>query len=179
MYTLNASESAASTSVMPMSGILKGSGGIMRRLMSVALIGLVVAGAATVAAAQGVGGSQAPQAGRAGIRGGAGSDSLRGHRGGPGGARGALAGLNLSQTQKDQVKTINKKYAEQFNQLRQANGTNGVQNADAGVRMRTIAEQERAEIRAVLTPDQRTQFDANVARHRGKGKGGRGTNSQR
>ncbi len=154
----------------------------MRRFMSVALIGFAVAGTTTVAAAQRLGGGQAAQAGRAGVRGGAGragADSVRGRHRGPAGARAALAGLNLSQTQKDQIKTINKKYADQFKQLRQADaGNGGAQNADARVRMRTIAEQERAEIRGVLTPEQRTQFDANVAKHRGKGKGGRGTKPQ-
>src|SRR5260370_10243458 len=158
---------------MPISGITKSSGGMMRRFMSVALLGLAVAGTTTVAAAQSVGRGRAAQAGSAGIRGGAGRpDSVRGRHGGPGGARAALAGLNLSQAQRDQVKTINKKYAEQFTQLRQANGTKGAaQNADARVQMRAIAEQERAEIRAVLTPDQPTQFDANLASHPVNGNG--------
>ena len=143
----------------------------MRRFMSVALIGVALAGTTTLAAAQSLGGGQAVQAGRADVRG-SGSDSVRGRRG-PGGARAALAGLNLSPTQKSQIKTINKKYADQFKQLRQANGTNaGAQNANARVQMQAIAERERAEIRSVLTPEQRTQFDANVAKHRGKGRTG-------
>jgi len=143
----------------------------MRRFMSLALIGLAVAGTTTVAAAQGVG--QAPQAGRAGVRGGVGSDSVRGHRGGPRGARAALAGLNLSQQQKTQIQAINKKYADQFKQLRQANGANGAaQNANDRVQIQAIAERERAEIRGVLTPEQRTQFDANVAKMKAKGKRG-------
>ena len=146
----------------------------MRRFMSLALIGLAVAGTTTVAAAQGVG--QAPQAGRAGVRGGAGlavSDSVRGRHGGPRGARAALAGLNLTQEQKTQIRTINKKYADQFKQTRQANGANGAaQNANARVQMQAIAERERAEIRGVLTSEQRTQFDSNVAKQRTKGKSG-------
>jgi Spy/CpxP family protein refolding chaperone len=154
---------------------------MMRRFMSVALIGLAVAGTTTVAAAQGLGGGQAAQAGRAGVRGGAGrADSVRGRRGGPGGARAALAGLNLSQAQKTQIKTINKKYGDQIKQLRQANGTNGgAQNANARVQMQAFAERERAEIRDVLTPAQRAQFDANVAKHRAKGKAGLGTKQKR
>lgn len=143
----------------------------MRRFMSLVLIGLAVAGTTTVAAAQGVG--QAPQAGRAGVRGGLGSDSVRGRRGGRRGARAALAGLNLTQQQKTEIQAINKKYADQFKQLRQANGANGAtQNSTARVQMQAIAERERAEIRGVLTPDQRTQFDANVAKRRSKGKPG-------
>jgi periplasmic protein CpxP/Spy len=146
---------------------------MMRRFMSLVLIGLAVAGTSTVAAAQGVGRGQAAQAGRVGVRGGAGRlDSVRAH-GGRGGARAALAGLKLSQQQKTQIKTINKKYADQFKQLRQANGTKGAaQNANARTQMQAITERERAEIRDVLTPEQRTQFDANVAKHRGKGKTG-------
>lgn len=166
---------------MPMSGITKSSGGMMRRFMSVALIGLAVAGTTTVAAAQGLGGGQAAPASRADVRGGAGgSDSVRGRRGGLGGARAALAGLSLSSTQKSQIKTINKKYANQFKQLRQANGTNaGAQSANARVQMQAIAERERAEIRGVLTPEQRTQFDANVAKQRGKGKASLGGKPER
>jgi Spy/CpxP family protein refolding chaperone len=185
---------------MPMSGITQSSGGMMRRLMSVALIGLAVVGTTTVAAAQERSG-QAAQAGRAGFRGAtldsgrarridslrtargdtawrrAGSDSTRARggrgRGGPPNARAALAGLNLTAAQKNDIKTINKKYADQVKQLRQANGKNGVgQTADGRAQMQAIAERGRAEIRGVLTPQQRTQFDANVAKHRGgKGKG--------
>jgi Spy/CpxP family protein refolding chaperone len=144
---------------MPMSDITQSSGGMMRRLMSVALIGLAVVGTTSVAAAQGSSG-QAAQAGRAGLRGGA-------------NARAALAGLNLTASQKTDIKAINKKYADQVKQLRQANGKAGAgQTADGRAQMQAVAERERAEIRGVLTPQQRTQFDANVAKHRGgRGKG--------
>lgn len=177
----------------------------MRRIMSVAFIGLALAGATTVAAAQGRGrghAGHAGQAGRDGLRGAPfdsararridslrtargdsawrrpDSDSARarGGRGGRGGIGGrALGGLNLTAAQKTEIKAINKKYADQFKQLRQANKNGVGQNPDARAQMQAIAERERAEIRGVLTTEQRTQFDARVAKHRGgKGKGEHG-----
>src|SRR5439155_22798941 len=112
-------------------------GGMMRRFMSAALIGLAVASASTVAAAQSRGGGA--QAGRAGLRGApfdsararridslrtargdtawrrTNSDSTRarggrGRGGPPGMACAALAGLNLTASQKNDIKAINKKY---------------------------------------------------------------------
>ena len=83
-------------------------------------------------------------------------------------ARVALAGLNLTASQKNDIKAINKKYADQFKQLRDANGKNGGQNATDRSQMQAIAQRERAEIRAILTPAQQTQFDANVAKHGGR-----------
>ena len=44
-------------------------------------------------------------------------------------ARVALAGLNLTASQKNDIKAINKKYADQFKQLRDANGKNGGQES--------------------------------------------------
>lgn len=162
----------------------------MRRLMSVALMGFALAGTSTVAAAQ---------AGRAGLRGAPldsaralridslraargdtasrrmAADSTRGRRGpGAENARAALAGLNLTAAQKNDIKSINKKYADQMKQLRAANGKTGVAaSATDRTQMKAIAERERAEVRGVLTTAQQTQFDANIAKHRAgkKGKG--------
>jgi Spy/CpxP family protein refolding chaperone len=172
---------------------------MMRRLMSVALIGFAVAAASTVASAQVSG---RPQASRAGVRGAA-FDSVRSHRidslravrgdsgrrldgdstargrGGMGPAergRAALAGVDLTAAQKKDIKAINKKYAGQFKALRQPNGKqNGPPTAEARAQMQALMERERAETRAVLTPAQQTKFDANVAKAgkgRGKHKGG-------
>jgi len=175
----------------------------MRRLMSVALIGLALASTTTVVAAQGRGRGQA-QAGRAGVRGGAGRargagfdsarvrrmDSVRVARGdtarrrpgmdsprgrGRGGrpgdvmsGRAGLAGVNLTEDQKTRVKAINKKYGDELKELRKANGNDGVgQNAELRAKIQGIAERERDEIRGVLTAEQRVQFDANLAKHRG------------
>jgi Spy/CpxP family protein refolding chaperone len=150
----------------------------MRSFVSVALIGLALAGASTVAAAQS---NAQPEAGRAGVgrarfdstR----SDSARGRgRRGAMGARGALEGINLTEAQKASLKDIHKKYGEQLKTLRQQNqGKAAGQNADARAQFQTVMERERTDIRAVLTPDQRTQFDANVAKMRDHvGKRGKG-----
>src|SRR4051812_31221397 len=148
----------------------------MRSFVSVALIGLALAGASTVAAAQSNG---QPQPDRAGVRaqGRARFDSTRAvrddsgrgraRRGGERGVRGALAGIKLTDGQKASLKDIHKKYGEQLKTLRQQNAGKPVaQNADARAQFKAVMEREQADIRAVLTPDQRTQFDANVAKFR-------------
>jgi Spy/CpxP family protein refolding chaperone len=151
----------------------------MRSFVSVALIGLALAGASTVAAAQS---NAQPQAGRAGVGVGRArfdstrSDSGRGWgRRGAMGDRGALAGIKLTDAEKTSLKDIHKKYGDQLKTLRQQNQGKGAgQNADARAQFQTVMERERADIRAVLTPDQRTQFDANVAKmHDRAGKRGK------
>lgn len=184
----------------------------MRRLLSVALIGLAVAGATAEAEAQGRGG----RAGRAGVdtsrirrvdsvrvaRGDTvrrrGPDSLRQHRmdslraagvldsarrgpggrgpvGLPGGGRGnlALAGIQLNDNEKAAVKTITEKYREELKELRDANQkSTRAQNTQLRAQMQAIMERERAEIRGALTAEHQAQFDANVAKQRGRGAGG-------
>jgi Spy/CpxP family protein refolding chaperone len=135
----------------------------MRRFMSVALIGLAVAGTSTVAAAQANG--QGRVASREGIR--ADSGRALGRRGPRSGARGALAGITLTDVQKASLKDIHKKYGEQMKTLRQQNpGKGAAQNVQARTQFQAIAQREQADIRAVLTPAQQTQYDANVARMR-------------
>src|SRR3954463_7709618 len=163
----------------------------MRNFVSVALIGLTLAGTSAVAAAQS---NAQPQAGRAGVRaeGRARFDSTRAARGDSGrgfgrregregmGARGALQGIKLSDAQKTSLKDIHKKYGEQLKALRAQNkGKAAAQNADTRAQFQAITARERDEIKAVLTPDQRTQFDANVAKMRDRaGKGGKGHNGK-
>jgi Spy/CpxP family protein refolding chaperone len=156
----------------------------MRSFVSVALIGLTLAGTSAVAAAQS---NAQPQAGRAGVRaeGRARFDSTRTARGDSGrgfgrreamGARGALRGIKLSDAQKSSLKDIHKKYGEQLKTLREQNkGKAAAQNADTRAQFQAITARERDDIRAVLTPDQRTQFDANVAKMRDRAaKAGKG-----
>jgi Spy/CpxP family protein refolding chaperone len=175
---------------MPMSGIVN-SGGKMRRFMSVALIGLAIAGTSTVAAAQAAGQGQAGQAGRGGIRGGVGRarfdstrarrmDSVRAARGdsarGRGGRgdmamRGGLAGVKLTDAQKASMKEIHKQYGAELKQLRQQNDGKGTakdatQKAALRAQLKAINDRENAEIRGILTPEQRTRFDANLAKKR-------------
>lgn len=163
----------------------------MRRFFSIALIGATLAAGSAVAAAQGNGQGQAQRAGRPGQRGQ--GDSTRvwqrdttgrrmGRRGPEMAGRAALQGIQLTESQKASLKTIHKKYADQMRQLRQANQpAQGQQrqapNADVRAKVKSIADNERAEIRAILTADQQKQFDANVAKlasRQGKGKGRRG-----
>lgn len=166
----------------------------MYRFMSVAFVGLALAGASTVAAAQSAGQGQPVRAGRAGMRGEAGrarldssrvrqSDSARAARGdtsrvggrrGWAGARGALAGITLTSAQKATLKDIHKKYGAQLKQLRGQNAGQAATSNTQRAQFQSIMEQERAEIRGVLTSDQRGQFDANVAKMRNqKGKHGK------
>jgi hypothetical protein len=192
-------------------------GGTMRRLFSIALVGLALTTVASDASAQGRGrarggrpgtrtadsaavrrldslrtartrgGQDSIRAGRG--RGRPGADSLsrrpdslaarvgRGARPGDiANARGALAGLKLNESEKADVKTITQKYAEELKQLRQKAGKGGLgQDAELRAEIQSLAEKERAEIRAALTAPNQIQFDANVAR----GRGGRGRGPDR
>lgn len=125
-------------------------------------------------------------------------DSSKGRRGGPGGfgsMRGGnvLAGIELSEQQKTQVKAIRESYRPRMQALRDsakvAHQDKAVTAADTLYRTRTLAlmKAERAEIRGVLTAQQHARFDANVrtmeermskrSGDRGKGKGRRGGRS--
>jgi len=157
----------------------------MRRLLSIALIGAAVAGGSAVAAAQGNGPARRPE-----LRGQ--GDTARvwqrdttgrrmGRRGPEMAGRAALRGIQLTEAQKTSLKAIHTKYADQMKQLRQANKSQGQKgqrpNADELAKVKSIADSERAETRAILTADQQKQFDANVAKlaeRKGKGKGHRG-----
>ena len=117
----------------------------------------------------------------------------RGERGrGPGGAKmgragmkGLFRGIDLTQSQRDQMKVVSEKYGAQFRTLReslqpdlkaarearQRGDTVAARAAwertNAGrERMRTLMEQQRNEVRALLTPEQQKTFDANAAQMR-------------
>lgn len=169
----------------------------MRRLVTVAFLGLAVA-AATDASAQGRPGGR----GRGGVADTArmrvrdsirvargdtafarrGADSLRQGRldgRGPGGrgalmaGRGGLMGIKLNDNEKAAVKTINEKYRAEFEQLREANkGARRAQNAQLRTQVAGIAEREQAEIRAALTAEHQAQFDANLAKRKERGANG-------
>lgn len=206
----------------------------MRRSLTVALIGLAIAGTTTVASAQGRGAGRAGAGGRNPARAGvtdtarmrrmdsirvARGDSLRrlpdsvrrhrldslraagvidgrgrgpggrmgpggrGRMGGPGeiaGARGGLAGIKLNENEKAAVKTITAKYRDEMKQLRDANqGAARGQNEQLRSQMMAIAERERAEIRAALTAEHQAQFDANIAKGPGRGRGAPGARPAR
>jgi Spy/CpxP family protein refolding chaperone len=98
------------------------------------------------------------------------ADGRDGRRGGPGGPGGAgradqalLRGITLSTDQQQRVDSIRTRYRAQMDQMRQQQS--GDRDA-ARTQMRATMEKQQAEIRAVLTPDQQTQFDQNVAEMR-------------
>ena len=127
----------------------------------------------------------------------------RGPRGGPGGP--LLAGITLTDAQREQVRAIGEKHRAQFQaEARQGRSrpTPGAERArpDSAQRaemraqreqmrtqMQAVRQQHEAEIRAVLTPEQQQTFDANRARiaermsepRRGRMRAGRGDGPRR
>ena len=123
----------------------------------------------------------------------------RGVRGGPGGG-GLLRGITLSDAEKAKVKAIHTKYSAEARSLRQSlrpamqevraarqkrdsAAVSAALAKTAGDRQKleALMQRQRAEIRAALTPEHRTVFDANVkeleqrrAEWNERGKGERG-----
>jgi periplasmic protein CpxP/Spy len=165
----------------------------------------MVVGLLVVAGAAGVAGAQAPQRDREpGARGemGRGGKDRRGQRG----MRGLLRGINLTDAEKASLKTVGEKYHGQFETIRQSmrpdveaaraarqRGDSAAaraafaRTADERARLQALSERMQVDARAVLTPEHRTQFDANVARMKermanrrdGDGWGGRGKGGKR
>ena len=121
----------------------------------------------------------------------------RGDRRGPGGREGFGRGLNLTDAQKAQIKAIRQKYQPQNDALRaQAkpfmDAARAARQKGDSAAFRTNMEkahqimqgasfhtQERAEIRAILTPEQQAKFDAHEkdrakGGHKGWGRKGKG-----
>jgi hypothetical protein len=94
-----------------------------------------------------------------------------GGRGGAGGFGRAdqalLRGITLSADQQQRVDSIRTRYRAQMDQMRQQQQSGGDRDA-ARSQMRTMMEKQQAEIRAVLTSDQQTQFDQNLAELRSR-----------
>jgi periplasmic protein CpxP/Spy len=107
------------------------------------------------------------------------------------GLKGLFRGIELTQAQRDQMKTVNEKYRPQFQTLRESlkpdlkAAHEARQRGDTVAarvawertntgreRMRALMEQQHNEVRALLTPEQQTVFDRNAQqlrdRHRGK-----------
>ena len=112
----------------------------------------------------------------------------RGMKGGE--MRGAFRGLNLSEVQKTQMKAIHQKYAPQAKPLmesmrpamqnaraaRQRGDTAAARAAFAGTaetrtKLEALRQQERNEVRGILTPEQQKSFDANLANRKEHGRG--------
>ncbi len=76
-----------------------------------------------------------------------------------------MKGITLDAQQQQQVQAIREKYRDQMRQLRSGSGDSRPDSA-ARAQFRQSMEQQMAEIRNVLTPEQQKTFDANVTKMR-------------
>ncbi len=99
-----------------------------------------------------------------------GMGSMQGGGGGGANRMAALMqGITLTDAQQKSIDAIRAKYQPQMQQARTD------QNRD---QMRTLAQQSSAEVRNVLTPDQQTVYDKNLAAMRASMSSGQGGNAQ-
>ena len=156
----------------------------MSTVRTLALGALMLVGVAGVSAAQSTATPRRPEAGTY-------------RRGAPGGREGFGRDLNLSDAQKAQIKAIRQKYQPQNEALRaqakpymdaahaaRAKGDSAafrtnMEKAHQVMQAASFKTQERAEIRAILTPDQQAKFDAREkdranGEHKGWGHKGKG-----
>ncbi len=143
----------------------------MSKIRTLSLALAMTTGVASFAAAQSAG-NPAPRQHAAG-------DSSGWHRGWKGHGEGMLfRGITLTADQKAQLKTLHEKDRAQNagwrDSAKVAAGARGMRQpgdsagrprmSDADrAKFRARHEQQLADVRAILTPDQRTRFDANVA----------------
>jgi Spy/CpxP family protein refolding chaperone len=155
----------------------------MSTVRTLALGALMLVGVAGVSSAQSTATPRSPDAGSF-------------HRG-PGGREGFGRDLNLTDAQKAQIKAIRQKYQPQNEALRaqakpymdaaraarQKGDTaafrTNLEKAHQIMQNASYRTQERAEIRAILTPEQQAKFDARAknraeGRHKGWGRKGKG-----
>jgi Spy/CpxP family protein refolding chaperone len=91
--------------------------------------------------------------------------------------RALFRGITLSDAQKEQVRAINTRFKDQRQSARKealADGSTRRPDSTEMAQMRQITQQHQAELRAVLTADQQTIFDQNVAGLKEKGRGRKG-----
>ena len=74
-----------------------------------------------------------------------------------------LKDINLTDAQKDQIKTIREKYMPQQMELRKSAQATGSVDDATRAKMADLRDKQAAEIRAVLTADQQATFDKNLA----------------
>jgi len=121
----------------------------MKVIRIATLAAVFCVGIASIAAAQG---TQPPQQGQG-----------EGRRGGGMGGM-LLKDINLTDAQKEQVKTIREKYLPQQVELRKAaQATGGPPDEATRTRMMDLQSKQAADIRAILTADQQAAFDKNLA----------------
>jgi Spy/CpxP family protein refolding chaperone len=82
----------------------------------------------------------------------------------PGGGMGGmlLKDITLTDAQKEQIKAIREKYLPQQMELRKSAQAVGEVDEATRAKMANLQNQQAAEIRAVLTPDQQKVFDHNL-----------------
>jgi Spy/CpxP family protein refolding chaperone len=89
-----------------------------------------------------------------------------GGQGRGGGIQALLTGIDLTDAQKTQLKTITDKYAPQMQELRtkmqEARAGGGQVDSVTMAKSRELNGKQRDEVRAILTPEQQTKFDENV-----------------
>lgn len=120
----------------------------MKAIRIATLAAALCVGMTTIAAAQGT----EPQ-GQGGAR-----------RGGGMGGGTLLKDITLTEAQKAQVKTIREKYLPQQMELRKAaQAVGGPPDEATRAKMTDLQTKQAAEIRAILTADQQTVFDKNLA----------------
>jgi Spy/CpxP family protein refolding chaperone len=119
----------------------------MKAIRIATLAAALCVGMTTVAAAQGT-----PQQGQGEMRRGGGMGGM------------LLKDITLTDSQKEQVKTIREKYLPQQLELRKsAQAVGGTPDEATRSKMMDLQSKQAAEIRAVLTADQQVQFDKNLA----------------
>jgi len=118
----------------------------MKLVRVATLAAALCVGMTTVAAAQ----STQPQEGQ--------NEGRRGGRG-----EWLLKDINLTDAQKDQIKTIREKYVPQQLELRKAAQATGSMDDATRTKMMDLQNKQAAEIRAILTADQQVTFDKNLA----------------
>jgi Spy/CpxP family protein refolding chaperone len=144
---------------------------------------IVVLGAALALVAAGEATAQAPaDSQRQGeVRRGERQRGERGRKMHGAGMRGMFNGIELTQAQREQMQAVHAKYRPQFESIREsikpdleaaraarqrgdtaAARTAFERTTSARDRAQALHEQQRNEIRALLTPEQRTTFDANA-----------------
>jgi Spy/CpxP family protein refolding chaperone len=76
-----------------------------------------------------------------------------------------LKGIKLTEAQKDATKAIAKRYEDQYKELSKSEKTGdkaGTEDAAIVAKIDALRLQERAELRAALTPEQQIEFDKNL-----------------
>ena len=120
------------------------------KAIRIAALGIaLLAGSAAVASAQ------------------AGAPAQQGQGGGRGGFNRSMNGIELTEAQKAKVAEITAKYQPEMQSIRESMQGGG-DRAAAFTKMQAVREKMNPEIRAVLTAEQQTIFDKNLAEQKAR-----------